>query len=892
MPALFHFFPARFSAPISEPTMAPKPTPMIEQYLAIKQRYPDAILFYRMGDFYEMFFEDARTASKALDIALTSRNKNDPNPVPMCGVPCRAVQGYLARLIAQGFKVAICDQVQDPAEAKGLVERDVVRVVTPGMIVENEMLDAREDNFLLAVVNGGRTWGVSHLDISTGTFRTTESDDVEAVADEIRRVDPSEVLMPRQAAQGSLYRPLRQAAERAAVTYRDDAAFAPGTARQRLLEQFGTVSLEGFGCEQLTAAVQAAGALIDYARETQKQAVAHLTGLSTYRLDHGLIIDDISCQNLDLVRNARTGRRQGSFLGIIDRTVTAMGARRMYHWVRYPLRHREAIEARLDAVAEALERIDVTRRVREGLRAVGDLERLGAKIAMGQANARDLLALKGSLQALPSIVATLEGLASSLLRLDGDWSVLDALAAELERAVSEDAPPTINEGGMIKEGYDPRLDELIDISRDAKGHLVRIEARERQATGIGALKVRFNKVFGYYIEVPKTQVDRVPLSYVRKQTLVNAERYITEDLKTFETRVLGAEEQRAALELEIFNDLRRRIIAGGSHLKAAADGLARIDCLLSLAEVAGRNDYCRPTITEDGRIRIVDGRHPVVEKMIPGERFVPNTVELDNEEHQVLIITGPNMAGKSTVLRQVALMVLMAQMGGFVPAREASICLCDRIFTRVGALDNLAQGQSTFMVEMQETANILHHAGPESLVILDEIGRGTSTYDGLSIAWAVAEHLHDLGGKGVKTLFATHYHELTELAERKPRVKNFHITAKEWNEEVIFLRKLAPGPTNRSYGIQVARLAGIPPAVIRRAKKILYRIESGQAPAAVAEPSAAPAEGPENRKPVQMDLFRHPEAAVIEALKALDVTRMTPLEALNALNRLQKKLGP
>jgi DNA mismatch repair protein MutS len=458
--------------------------------------------------------------------------------------------------------------------------------------------------------------------------------------------------------------------------------------------------------------------------------------------------------------------------------------------------------------------------------------------------------------------------------------------------VSEDAPPTINEGGMIKPGYDSRLDELMDISRDAKGHLVRIEARERRDTGIASLKVRFNKVFGYYIEVPKTQADKVPPGYVRKQTLVNAERYITEDLKAFETKVLGAEEKRAALELEIFNTLRRRVVAEGPRIKAAADGLARIDCLLAMAEVAGRHDYCRPTITEDGGIRIVDGRHPVVEQMIPGERFVPNTVELDNEEHQMLIITGPNMAGKSTVLRQVALMVLMAQMGGFVPAREASIGLCDRIFTRVGAMDNLARGQSTFMVEMQETANILHHASPDSLVILDEIGRGTSTYDGLSIAWAVAEYLHDLGGKGVKTLFATHYHELTELAGRKPRVKNFHITAKEWNDEVIFLRKLAPGPTNRSYGIQVARLAGIPPAVIRRAKKILYRIESGEAPAAVAEEPHARPEGPENRKPVQMDLFRHPEAAVIEALKALDVTRLTPLEALNVLHRLQQKLGP
>ncbi len=875
-----------------ERALAPKATPMMEQYLALKARYPDAILFYRMGDFYEMFFEDARVASKVLDIALTSRNKNDPNPVPMCGVPHRAVQGYLARLIARGFKVAICDQLQDPAKAKGLVERDVVRVVTPGMVVENELLDARTDNFLLAAFSDGRTTGLSHVDISTGTFRVTESEDVEALIDELRRVDPREILLPEQARQSAAYAALRDVAAQTAVTYRDDAAFEPARSRHRLLEQFGTVSLEGFGCEQLTAAVRAAGALIDYVRETQKQALPHLTGLSTYRLDHGLIVDDASCQNLDLVRNARTGRRQGSFLAVVDRTVTAMGARRMYHWVRYPLRDRRDIETRQEAVADGLARIDVTRTVREQLRSVRDIERLGAKTAMGQANARDLLALKESLQALPDLVERLAGgYAAVLLHLTGDWGELADLAAELERAIRPDAPPAITDGGMIRQGYDAQLDELIEISRDARGHLARIELRERQATGIGSLKVRFNKVFGYYIEVPKAQADKAPLSYVRKQTLVNAERFITEDLKEFETRVLGAEDQRAALELKLFQALCGRIVAQGAQLRQLADRLATIDCLLALAEVAAINDYRRPSITEDGAIRIADGRHPVIEKMIAGERFVPNTVELDNREQQVVIITGPNMAGKSTVLRQVALMVVLAQMGGFIPAREASISICDRIFTRVGALDNLAQGQSTFMVEMQETANILHHATADSLVIMDEIGRGTSTFDGLSIAWAVAEYLHDLKETGVKTLFATHYHELTELARHKPRVKNFHITAKEWNDDIIFLRKLAAGPTNRSYGIQVARLAGIPPEVIRRAKKILFSLENGASLVSTdgpCVPSVAPRPAP---GPVQMGLFRQPGSQVVDMLKALDIARMTPLEALNTLSRLQKKLG-
>ena len=869
--------------------MAPKSTPMLEQYLAIKAQHPDALLFYRMGDFYEMFFEDAETASRALEITLTSRNKNDPNPVPMCGVPQRAVQGYLARLIEQGFKVAICDQVEDPAKAKGLVKRDVVRIVTPGMIVENEMLDARTDNFLLAVAGDGRTTGLSYIDISTGTFRLTESADTEAVIDEIRRVAPREVLLPEQARSAAADAPLNGAMADAAVTFHKDGAFEYARARRRLLAQFGTVSLEGFGCERMSMAVRAAGALLDYVNDTQKQHLEHLTGLETYSLGQHLVIDALSCQNLDLLRNARTGRRQGSLVSVIDRTVTAMGGRLLQHWVRYPLLATEAIAARQDAVADGLARIDITRQVRVELKSVADIERLRGKIAMGQANARDFLALKVSLQALPAVAALLQGFEASLLRLEGNWAGLVELADLLERAVREDAPPTVNEGGIFKEGFDSALDALIHLARDGKGYLARLEVQEKQVTGIGALKIRYNKVFGYYIEVPKAQADKVPLHYVRKQTLVNAERYITEALKTFETRVLGAEEKRSALEAAFFEDLRRRIMDHGAELQQVAGQLARIDCLLGLAEAAAINDYRRPSVSRDGRIFIVDGRHPVVEKMIHAERFVPNSIDLDNQDRQVLIITGPNMAGKSTVLRQVALIVLMAQMGSFVPAREASVSICDRIFTRVGALDNLAQGQSTFMVEMQETANILNHASADSLVIMDEIGRGTSTFDGLSIAWAVAEYLHDLKGVGVKTLFATHYHELTDLDSTRSRVKNYHITVKEWNDDIIFLRKLVQGATNRSYGIQVARLAGIPHAVIRRAKKILFGIENGQPLVALSGTDAAAAALAPG--PLQMDLFGPPDTAVVvDALRAMDITRMTPIEAINALSRLQAKL--
>jgi DNA mismatch repair protein MutS len=858
---------------------------MIQQYLAIKDDYPDAILFYRMGDFYEMFFEDAEVASRVLDITLTSRNKNDESPVPMCGVPHRASAGYIARLIERGFKVAVCDQVEDPAAAKGLVRREVVRVVTPGMIIDDELLDARANNFIAALARSAGTWGLAYLDISTGTFRVAESEDGAAVLDEARRVAPREVLLAEGDRTHAAVEPVRQAFDDVALTYLEDKVFEPRRAYERLTAHFQTMTLEGFGCELLKPGVGAAGALVHYVAETQKQKTAHITRLETYALDGHLVVDETSRQNLELIRNLRSGTRRGTLLGLMDRTRTAMGARLLQDWLRRPLRDRALIEERLDAVSEAREKAGARRELREQLAGVHDLERLAGRAVMGRANARDLLALKASLLALPSVYRMLEGFSSGLLTPAEPIEELIALAGLIERAIREDAPPSINEGGMIKAGFHAELDELVRISSDAKGYLARLEGSERQRTGIAALKVSYNKVFGYYIEVPKTRLESVPEHYVRKQTLVNAERYITEELKDFETRVLGAEEQRAALELRLFQEIREEAARRHPRIHSVAGFLARLDCLLNLAEVADHNDYCRPRILEEGDLRIEDGRHPVVEKMISGERFVPNSIEMGMDENQVLIITGPNMAGKSTVLRQVALLVIMAQMGGFVPARRAEVGLVDRIFTRVGALDNLSQGQSTFMVEMQETANIMNNASPRSLVILDEIGRGTSTFDGLSIAWAVAEHLHDLKGQGVKTLFATHYHELTELADRKPRVKNFNIAVREWNEEIIFLRKLVPGGTNRSYGIQVARLAGIPPEVIARAKTILYRIENGEH-----GPQAAAAAGGAQR-PVQLDLFRREESRLVKRLRSLDISKMTPLEALNCLHLLQELAG-
>jgi DNA mismatch repair protein MutS len=860
---------------------------MIKQYLAIKDEYPDAILFYRMGDFYEMFFEDAEIASRILDITLTSRNKKEESPVPMCGVPHRAVQGYIARLIDHGCKVAICDQVEDPATAKGLVRREVVRVITPGMIIDSEFLDERANNFVLAFAHFEDLSAIAYLDISTGTFRVTESRDLSALIDETMRISPSEILLPASAKTDARYTPIIQTLSEKSITYLEDRAFEFKRGYERLIDQFKIISLDGFGCEDLKTGIRAAGAVIFYVRETQKQKTEHLARLESYSLENHLILDELGCRNLELEKNIRTGTRRGTLLAIIDRTMTSMGARLLKTWLRYPLMDTESIELRHDAVQEAKHNDKIRRKIREALKSVYDIERVGNKIVMGRANARDLVALKQSLWMLPEIWNLLSEFKAQLFQTPENLDHLNELADLIDSAIREDAPMTINEGGIIKPGYNQELDELVKVSRDGKNWLAELEIREKDKTGIAALKVRFNKVFGYYIEVPKSRSADVPNHYVRKQTLVNAERYITDELKSFELKVFGAEDQRATLEYEIFDIIRQQVIQHNNSIQNVAGFLAVLDCLTNLAEVANQNDYCRPQMTTDGCIFIEDGRHPVVEKMITGERFVPNTIRMDDPNDQILIITGPNMAGKSTVLRQVALVVIMAQMGSFIPARKASISITDRIFTRVGALDNLSQGQSTFMVEMQETANILNNATQQSLVIMDEIGRGTSTYDGLSIAWAVAEYLHDLHNTGVKTLFATHYHELTELAHKKPRVKNYNIAVKEWNEEIIFLRKLVEGGTNRSYGIQVARLAGIPIQVIDRAKKILYNIENGERE--LNEDLIQDEIGKVSEKnPMQLNLFRKPDKLILERLNTVDIAKMTPLEAINFLNDLQE----
>ena len=866
-----------------------KATPMVQQYLSIKKDYPDAILFFRMGDFYEMFFEDAVTASRILDIALTSRNKKDAEPIPMCGVPHHAARSYLAQLIEHGLKVAICEQVEDPQKAQGIVKREVLRVVTPGLVVDTEILDAKSNNFLVALQAWKGRYGLAGLDISTGAFKVTESDNWEKVLDECRRIEPREALLAEALRQDPRIRSLFGGLDEKSVNFLPDERFELEPARQRLLKQFKTHSLEGFGCRQWEAGIQAAGALLFYVDDAYKGELVHLTGISSYSLSDFMVVDDTTKRNLELFETLRTGAKRGSLLSVMDHTVTAMGGRKLRSWLQYPLLDCSRIQQRLDGVEEAKDNLAVRRALTKVLAEIHDLERLNAKIALDGCNARDLVALKTSIQRLPEVRQWVEhyttGCFHDILR---QWDDLVETGGLIDNAICDEPPLTLREGGIIKKGYDDSLDALIQISEEGKDWIARLENKERKATGINSLKVGYNRVFGYYIEISKAHMKSVPPHYVRKQTLVNGERYISEDLKAYEAKVLGAEEKRAQLEYALFCNVRKKIAEDNRRIAAMADLLSQVDVIVALAELADRNGYIKPVVHEGGSLVLRESRHPVVEKLMTAERFVPNTIEIDDDARQVLIITGPNMAGKSTVLRQAALLVLMAQMGSFVAAEEASIGIVDRIFTRVGASDSLAHGQSTFMVEMEESANILNNATKRSLVVLDEIGRGTSTFDGLSIAWAVAEYLHDWNGRGIKTLFATHYHELTDLALTKARVVNCNVAVKEWNDEIIFLRKLVEGSTNRSYGIQVARLAGIPEKVVKRAKEILKNIEAGEF-----DGVGIPKVGRSNdrRAPtsgLQLPLFHTSDHAVIDTLKKLELETMTPIDALNQLVALKK----
>ncbi|MGV8074937.1 MAG: DNA mismatch repair protein MutS [Syntrophobacteraceae bacterium] len=865
---------------------------MMQQFLEIKARYPDALLFYRMGDFYELFMEDALIAAPVLEIALTSRDKHAENPAPMCGVPYHAAENYVAKLIAAGFKVAICDQVEDPKKAKGLVRREVTRVITPGLILENQNLSAKQPNYLAAVSCSRREdfFGLAYIDISTAEFRAVELDSTDMLVEELLRVSPKELLV----AEGDEHSWIKQLEHRMAValTRLDPVDFDPRRAEERLVKHFGVHSLEGFGIHRMERAIQAAGAVLAYMQENLLDSCSYITKILPYSRSDYMILDEATVRNLEIFQSTSFQGRRGSLLDILDKTQTAMGGRKLQQWMRYPLVDLEHITGRQEAVQELLDCTAIRSEILTRLREVGDIERLNSRNSAGISNPRDLVSLKKSLRVFPLLRQVLADCTSAKLsELIGLWDDLNDVADAIERTLIDPPPLSMNAGGVIRRGVNTELDHYTRLSLDAKGWLAEYEVAERKRTGISSLKVRYNKVFGYYIEISNANLGAIPEDYIRKQTLVNAERFFTEELKNFETQILESDEKRLEIEREIFSQLRLTVDRESERIQVMAERIADLDCLSSMAEVAARNDYCRPKLDSGDSIHIRDGRHPVIEHFLAQGSFVPNDLDMDQENQQVMIITGPNMAGKSTVLRQAALLILMAQIGSFIPASEAHIGLVDRIFTRVGASDDLARGRSTFMVEMQETANILYQATPKSLVILDEIGRGTSTFDGMSIAWAVAEFLHDFQSAGIKTLFATHYHELTELSQTRCRVKNFNVAIKEWEGEIIFFHKLIPGGVSRSYGIQVAQLAGLPGEVTRRAREILTRLENRDtrfATPQVSRKRSRPAR--EAEAGVQLGLFKPSLEWLKDQIMAVDMDQISPLAALQTLYALKEQI--
>ncbi|MEE1315508.1 MAG: DNA mismatch repair protein MutS [Faecalimonas sp.] len=871
---------------------------MMQQYLDMKKQYQDCILFYRLGDFYEMFFEDALTASRELEITLTGKNCGLEERAPMCGVPYHAVEGYLNRLVQKGYKVAICEQVEDPKMTKGIVKRDVVRIVTPGTNLNTQSLDASKNNYIMSIVYIGDHFGVSVADVTTGDYFVTELDSERKLLDEIAKYAPSEIICNESMMVSGV--DLEDFRTRLGISvYALDAWYFDDASCERCLkEHFQVASLETLGVTEYGSGVIAAGALLQYLYETQKTSLSHLTALTGYTNGKYMLLDSSSRRNLELCETLREKQKKGSLLWVLDKTKTAMGARTLRSFVEQPLIEYEEIIRRLDAVAELKDQTITREELREYLTPVYDLERLISRITYQSANPRDLIAFKSSLQMLPHIKYVLHELNAPLLQaLYADLDPLEELCTLIEQAIEDEPPLAMKEGGIIKIGYNSDVDTLRNAKTEGKTWLAEVEEEEREKTGIKNLRIKYNKVFGYYLEVTNSYKDLVPDYYTRKQTLANAERYITPRLKELEDMILGAEDKLYALEYELYCEVRERIAAEVVRIQKTAKAIAQIDVFTALAHVAERNNYVRPNINEKGVIDIKNGRHPVVEKMIPNEMFIANDTYLDDRKNRVSIITGPNMAGKSTYMRQTALIVLMAQLGSFVPADSANIGICDRVFTRVGASDDLASGQSTFMVEMTEVANILRNATSKSLLILDEIGRGTSTFDGLSIAWAVVEHISNKKLLGAKTLFATHYHELTELEGKLDSVNNYCIAVKEQGDDIVFLRKIVKGGADKSYGIQVAKLAGVPDNVIQRAKDIVEELIDADITTRIRDISVQSQDTTKKVKKydevdlAQMSLFDTvKDDDVLEELKVLDLAHMTPMDALNTLYQLQNKL--
>jgi len=858
----------------------------MQQYKRLKAEYPDAILFFRMGDFYEMFYDDARTASKVLGLALTSRSKGE-GAVPMAGVPYHAIDTYLAKMIRAGYRVAICDQVEDPALAKGLVKRDITRLVTPGTLTDDALLEDKENNYLAAVHLDGQKAGLAWVDLSTGAFFARDLPRT-AVLDELTRLRPRECLMAEGASEAAadFVAALREATG-ALVSERSAFVFDREEAERLLLAHFAAASLDGFGVADLGCGISAAGAVIDYLQETQRTSLAHIRRIERVESGRWMHLDETTQRSLELVETLRERRRENSLLAVLDRTTTSAGARLLRQWILCPLARREAIEARLGAIEELLSARELRAELVKHLAETSDIERIVGRVATNRAGPRDMLALGKTLAQIPAVKARLVGRQSELLaQIEADLDLLGDVRELLAAAIAADAPLKLADGGVIKPGYNAEIDRLRGIGSSGARWLAEFQAGEVQRTGIPTLKVGFNKVFGYYIEITNTHRERVPAEYVRKQTIKSAERYITPQLKEHETEVLSAEEKAKALEMRLFEEVRLRVAAEIPRLQKTADALARLDVLLALARAASDRGYTRPRIVDEPVLDIRDGKHPVLEQIL-GSEFVPNDVALGGEAPRIGLITGPNMAGKSTYIRQVALLALMAHMGSYLPARSATVGLVDRIFTRVGAADELARGRSTFMVEMTETANILNNATARSLVILDEVGRGTSTFDGVALAWAATEHI--ARRIGCRTLFATHYHELTELAEILEGVANFNVAVREWQDQVVFLHKIVAGGTDKSYGVHVARLAGVPKEVVDRAREILSELEAAHLDPS-GRPRIAPAAPGPSVRTVQLTLFEGAGSAIVEELKRLDLDRMTPLEALAKLKELKDGL--
>lgn len=870
-------------------TMSSAKTPLMEQYLKIKAKYEDAVLFFRMGDFYEMFYDDAKIGAEVLGITLTSRAHGKSADVPLAGFPHHALDTYLTKMIKAGHRVAICEQVEDPKKAKTIVKRDVLEVVTPGTTLSEDILDSKRNNYLVAIFIQAEKSGLAAADISTGEFLTSEVP-LEKLLEQIHSFHPAELLVSEE--QQSFIINKFSELNQLTITARESWIFTYDYAYESLTRHFNTLSLKGFGCDELSVGICAAGALLHYLKENKKSELKYISRLTRFDDTDFLIIDETTRRNLELIQPIMaSGSRKSTLLAILDQTKTAMGGRMLVNWLLRPLVRVQPIQQRLDAVNELFDLDENRQTLRDQLSQVGDLERLLSKISTGRASARDLISLKNTLQTIPEIKKLLEAKESkNITDIRENLQNQEDIVMRIEDAIVDNPPLALNEGGLIRSGYNIKLDELRHISVSGKDWIARLQKSEREKTGIPSLKVNYNKVFGYYIEITKPHLPKVPAHYVRKQTLVNAERFITPELKEYEEKVLSAEEKIIALEYELFDEIRRFVAEQAKFIQVNAHLLAELDCLCNLAEVARQNSYIRPVVHEHEEISIKQGRHPVVEKLLPhGEAFVPNDLQINNGQQQIGIITGPNMAGKSTYLRQIGLITILAQMGSFVPAKEAVIGVVDKIFTRVGASDNLAAGESTFLTEMIETANILNNATPKSLILLDEIGRGTSTFDGLSIAWSVAEFLHNNEKVAAKTLFATHYHELTELALIHSRVKNYNVAVKEWGDNVVFLRKIVEGGCDNSYGIHVAQLAGLPPKVIKRAKEILRNLEANELTAgslpklAVGHQSSA-----KTKSTPQLDLFEEQEQQLREELSAVDPNQLTPLQALEKLFSLKE----